>query len=115
MKRWNGWGLETTNYPLAPEGARFLKTQLGNGAPPRDAQLGDVLRTVPTSRLPAHPLVSTAPEARAGHARGQSLPDWIALRSGRVGVFPDGVAFPTSPGEVRALIDYAGAMGARLI
>ena len=115
MRRWNGWGLESINYPLAPEAARFLETRLGRGEPPRDAQLCDVLRTVPASRLPAHPLVSTAADERVSHARGKSLPDWIALRSGRLGVFPDGVAFPTSAGEVRDLIQYTGAVGARLI
>jgi alkyldihydroxyacetonephosphate synthase len=55
------------------------------------------------------------PELRVRHARGQSLPDWIALRSGRVGAFPDGVAYPTDEDEVRDLLRYAVEAGARLI
>jgi alkyldihydroxyacetonephosphate synthase len=60
-------------------------------------------------------LVSDEAEDRVWHARGQSLPDWIALRSGRIPAFPDGVAYPTTDGEVGELISYAGEVGAVLI
>jgi alkyldihydroxyacetonephosphate synthase len=49
------------------------------------------------------------------HARGQSSPDWIALRSGRIPAFPDGVAYPTDETQVRQLLEYANSVGARLI
>ncbi len=115
MKRWNGWGDYTITHPLPSSAAQFLEKRVGAGAPPRDASWDEVIASVPPSRLPAHPLISTEPAGRARHARGQSLPDWIALRSGRVGVFPDGVAFPTTDAEVRELIRYAGHTGTRLI
>lgn len=70
---------------------------------------------VPASRLPHHILVNTEPEVRLRHARGQSLPDWVALRRGRIPAFPDGVAFPTLDVEVRDLIRYAQEVGAKLI
>ncbi|MFN3763894.1 MAG: FAD-binding oxidoreductase, partial [Anaerolineae bacterium] len=73
-----------------------------------------VLR-VPPSRLPPHPLVVTDPEERVRHARGQGLPDWILLRSGRVPAFPDGVAFPSTHEEVRELLRYAEEVGAWVI
>ncbi|MBN2471392.1 MAG: FAD-binding oxidoreductase [Anaerolineae bacterium] len=115
MRRWNGWGDDTHDYPL-PEGAAiFLEEAVGPGQPPQDTPLEDVIAAVPASRLPAHPLVSTDPEARVRHARGQSLPDWVAMRAGRFGAFPDGVAFPISGEEVQALIQYAKAGGIRLI
>jgi alkyldihydroxyacetonephosphate synthase len=115
MKRWNGWGDETVDYPL-PEGPRhFLEELVGRGTPPRDATLEEALAAVPPSRLPAHPLVSSDPAGRLRHARGQSLPDWIALRSGRIAAFPDGIAYPTTDAEVRDLIRFAVGSGARLI
>lgn len=115
MRRWNGWGEETHDYPL-PEGAtRFLVDAVGAGRPQREVPLEDVVARVPESRLPAHPLVDTDPAVRVLHARGQSMPDWIAMRGGCYGAFPDGVAFPSSGAEVRDLIAYAQNAGVRLI
>src|SRR5262249_56848096 len=96
MRRWNGWGDEMISPALAPAAGAFLERSVGPGTPPADVMLREVVAQVPPSRLPAHRLVSTDPEGRVRHARGQSLPDWISLRSGRVGVFPDGVAYPES-------------------
>lgn len=107
MRRWNGWGDDTIQYPLHASALRFLRDRVGPGTPSRDAPFADVVATVPPSRLPDHPLISVDPADRLRHARGQSLPDWIALRSGRITSFPDGVARPTSGQEVRALLDFA--------
>jgi alkyldihydroxyacetonephosphate synthase len=52
---------------------------------------------------------------RLRHARGQSFPDWVALRSGRAAPYPDGVAYPQTEEEVRALVDYAVEHDVRLI
>ncbi len=115
MRRWNGWGDETITYPLHDAPRRFLEELVGPGQPPQDADLEDVVATVPPCRLPAHRLVFDDPVIRVRHARGQSLPDWIALRSGRIPAFPDGVAYPTTSAEVRDLIRYAGEAGAQII
>ncbi len=115
MRRWNGWGDTTITYPLPASAAAFLAQRLGPGSPPRDAALGQVAAAVPASRLPDHPLLTADPEDRVRHARGQSLPDWIALRAGRPGAFPDGVAYPQSPDDVRALLRLARETGARVI
>jgi alkyldihydroxyacetonephosphate synthase len=115
MRRWNGWGDDALTFPVPPSAARFLAQRVGAGRPPRDARLTDVVAAVPASRLPAHPLVSRDPEDRARHARGQSLPDWIAVRSGRVGTFPDGVARPATREDVRTVLSLAGEAGARVI
>ncbi len=115
MRRWNGWGDEGTTYALHHGPRSFLEALVGPGSPPQDATLEEVAAAVPASRLAAHPLVSDDAVDRVRHARGQSLPDWIALRSGCLDAFPDGVAYPTTGPEVRELLRYAAQTGARLI
>jgi alkyldihydroxyacetonephosphate synthase len=115
MRRWNGWGDDTLTYPLPASVAEVIANLLGPGTPPRDASLADVLLRLPVSRLPPHPLVETAAADRLRHTRGQSFPDLIALRCGQIPVFPDGVAYPLNTTDVRALLDYAASVGARLI
>lgn len=115
MRRWNGWGDDSISAEV-PETARALLVRLlGPGRPPVDATLERALASLPASRLPAHPLVSTDPETRARHARGQSLPDWVALRSGRLEPVPDGVAFPTSDDDVRDLLASAARTEAAVV
>jgi len=115
MKRWNGWGNVETDY-FVPESARnYLGNFLGELVASPDAEMRDILPAVPPSRLPEHPLVKTDAETRLLHARGQSLPDWVALRSGRIPVFPDGVACPIDDEQVRMLMDFASQAGVRLI
>jgi len=115
MRRWNGWGDEATEYPVPPAAARLLEERLGRGLRRPSARLADVVSAAAPSRLPAHPLVDRSAELRVLHARGQSLPDWIATRSGRLGAIPDGVGRPTTREDVRALLAYAVRAGARLI
>ena len=115
MKRWNGWGTEGTPYPLPPAAHQFLINAIGEGVPSPSATLAEVLATVPPSRLAPHALINTDAEERVRHARGHSMPDWIALHSGKIGAFPDGVAYPTSDEDVRSLLAYARQTGAVLI
>lgn len=115
MRRWNGWGDTERDFPLAPEAQAYLLAALGPGQALPDASLEQALALVPESRLPAHPGVDRSPETRLRHARGQSLPDWLAMREGRLGPFPDGVAFPESSEAVRELLDWAMAHGVRVI
>jgi alkyldihydroxyacetonephosphate synthase len=35
------------------------------------------------------------------------LPDWVDLRTGTLQHFPDGIALPTTTGDIRALLDFA--------
>jgi alkyldihydroxyacetonephosphate synthase len=115
MRRWNGWGDEAVSLPVPGGAAAFLERLIGPGAVPRDASLDDVLRAVPRTRLPAHPLVSDDPLNRLRHARGQSLPDWVAVRSGRIGPIPDGVAQPATDEEVRGILRYSADAGVQVI
>ncbi len=106
MRRWNGWGDETNKMDLPPTGDQFLGEKVGASSPLADASLEDVLKQVPESRLPEHELIDRSPEQRLRHARGQSLPDWLALRSGEFGRFPDGVAFPETREQIAELLSF---------
>ncbi|MDO6442249.1 FAD-binding oxidoreductase [Marinobacter sp. 2_MG-2023] len=113
MRRWNGWGDEQFDLELPTQGRSFLANRIGSGAPLSDASLESVLPGVPESRLPSDAsvdaLIDTGAEARVRHARGQSLPDWLAMRSGEFGVFPDGVATPETSLDIQKLLQYARA------
>lgn len=115
MNRWNGWGDETINYPLPAGALTYLQNQLGSGKRPPDASLESVLKKIPVSRLSSHPLVNQDPEIRLRHSRGQSLPDWIALRSGNLDTFPDGVAYPEDDLQVQELLKFAADQRASVI
>lgn len=106
MRRWNGWGDERVDFPLRRDGREFLADRLGKAKPPTEATLAEVVSKVPPSRLTGHPLISTDPEDRVRHARGQSFPDWLAMHGGEFGVFPDGVAHPANIQDVRDLVDF---------
>ncbi|HYM84194.1 MAG TPA: FAD-binding oxidoreductase [Candidatus Dormibacteraeota bacterium] len=115
MRRWNGWGDPRVTMAVPSSAATLLARLLGPGDRPTDATLADVVGAVPPSRLPSHRLVEQDPEVRVRHARGQSLPDWIALRSGRLVAIPDGVAFPSTASDVRELLRFARATGADVV
>lgn len=115
MRRWNGWGDTSVHYHLPATAARFIEDVLGPGRPQIDATLAEVAATVPPSPLPPHPLVAADALTRTLHARGQSLPDWVDLRSGRVSSFPAGVALPRTAADIRALLEFAARSGACVI
>ncbi|MEW6716510.1 MAG: FAD-binding oxidoreductase [Chloroflexota bacterium] len=113
--RWNGWGNPGIVMDLPPSAEAFLRERLGEFTPYPDAKLDEILACVPKSRLLSHPRIITDPEERLRHARGQSLPDWVALRSGRIPAFPDGVAYPSTPEDVRFFIGLAQKSNLHLI
>lgn len=118
MRRWNGWGDDTIQYPLSARAVAFLREAVGEATPPSDESAADVLAALPDTRLeqlPGRELISVEEWPRLLHARGQSLPDWVALRSGRIPAFPDGVAFPRTQSDVARLLHYAEAVDARVI
>ena len=115
MKRWNGWGNTRTDYPLPASARAYLANLFGSLDPQPDVTYEAVLKSLPPSRLPVHPLVDISAGERLIHARGQSLPDWVALRSGRIGAFPDGVASPRTAEDVRTLMEYATKAGMKII
>ena len=115
MRRWNGWGEESTCYALPQSAKEYLEKQIGAGLSLEDASLVETLSYVPQTRLAGHAQISNLPMDRLLHACGQSLPDWIALRSGRIQHFPDGVAFPPDASALKTLLEYARQTGTILI
>lgn len=113
MRRWNGWGDASVTYELPSYAEEYLEERIGSGTPSRDVVPEEI--KPPPSRLPDYPLFSRDAWTRVRHSRGQSFPDLVALRSGEVGAFPDGVAFPTGEKEVADLLDYARRTGAQVI
>ncbi len=107
MRRWNGWGFTRERRVAPPAIVRELARLMGDSQPLPEQTLAEAVAKVPETRLPPHPLVSTDPEARLRHARGQSFPDLLALRSGLELRAPDGVATPQSRAEVEELLTYA--------
>jgi alkyldihydroxyacetonephosphate synthase len=115
MKRWNGWGYSEIEMPLKPESQKFIADRLGEGRKTPDVPLSEVTRSMPRPRIKPHLLVKVDAADRVAHSAGQSLPDWIARRSGRFDAFVDGVAYPASNTDVRELLNYARSTGTRLI
>ncbi|MEO7920518.1 MAG: FAD-binding oxidoreductase [Thermoanaerobaculia bacterium] len=115
MRRWNGWGDSLVSRKLTDAAVTHLESLIGPGSVPVDATLDSVVASVPASRLGAHPFLSFDAESRVRHARGQSFPDWLALRCGRLPVVPDAVASPSDAEDVRELMVRARAWNARLI
>jgi alkyldihydroxyacetonephosphate synthase len=115
MRRWNGWGDEAVVAHVGIDGRSFLEARLGPGSPPREATLADVVAAVPASRLQPRDAISLDPELRVRRARGQSFPDLVALRSGRLEAVPDAVAQPADDAAVRQIIELAGTDCARLV
>jgi len=107
MRRWNGWGDDSVASPIPPRGLEILVNHIGQGRQISDYPLEKLLKQIPSSRMPQHPLISTDPKLRLDHAHGQSLPDWIGLRGGILQRFPDGVARPDSVDQVQEILSFA--------
>lgn len=115
MRRWNGWGEDGTSVALPAAALSLLQGQLGRGAPLPDARIETIAASLPASRLSRQAVLDDDAESRIRHARGQSLPDWLALRSGQLGRVPDAVACPVTPAEVADLLALAQRQGASVI
>jgi alkyldihydroxyacetonephosphate synthase len=107
MKRIQGWGNIETDYPVPEPALAYLEKVVGKSNTPQNIPISLLIRKVPTSQLPPHPLITTDPEERLRHARGQSLMDWVDMYDGLVNTFPDGVAYPETDAQIRDLIEYA--------
>jgi len=116
-RRWNGWGDARVQETLKPEALAFLAQAVGAGQPRPDAAFAAALAQVDAqpSRLSPHPLVDTSAETRLRASFGQSMHDWLRLRFGVLGRVTDGVAFPSSGAEVRALLTWAREHGVQVL
>jgi len=115
MRRWNGWGDDSITYPLPSMAKRYLNKKIGVGLDLPDVTFHQALANVPPSTLKEKNFIKTGVDIRLLHARGQSLPDWIALRSGQVYNYPDGVSYPGSLQDIKKVIAYAKENSIHLI
>ena len=120
MRRWNGWGDENNSMALPSSAEKFLQQTLGEAKCLADITLSQVLSKVPKTRLTDKQLASFSwlthdKEQRVRHAKGQSLPDWLAMRSGNIEVFPDAVAFPENRHDIQALLQWSKQENIELI
>ena len=115
VRRWNGWGDDAVHLDLPERALAYLRERLGEGVHPNDARFEAIVARADESRFPAHPSIDRSAATRVLHARGQSLPDWLALRFGRIEHLPDGVAFPETSHDVRELLGFARSVGACVI
>lgn len=115
MRRWNGWGDDSDTYLLTDEARVFLRERIGEATPPQDATREQALAAVPPSRIAATPLFKTDAALRMDRARGQSFPDWVAMKSGRFGPCADAVALPTTHEEVALALSAAKKLGAVVV
>lgn len=109
MRRWDGWGNVDSEFAttLSEATCQMVEMLVGPPTASKAVSLQQLIDQVPGSRLAPHPLISQDAEVRVRHARGQSLPDLLAMRSGQPGAFPDGVAFPETSEQVSELLQYA--------
>ncbi len=109
MKRWNGWGDEKNNleFDLSNTSQDFIESIIGKSTTLKEMTLAQAVAKVPPTRSPEHPLIDTNEEIRLRHCWGQSVPDWLAMRSGGASIFPDGVAFPETSDEVQEILKFA--------
>lgn len=107
MRRWNGWGDDANEMQLPSAAATFLQQLIGQGHVLDEISLAAMIGKVPPSRVAEHRLLDTSAEQRVRHAKGQSLPDWLAMHSGEVDIFPDAVAFPENHQDVVELLAFA--------
>ena len=114
MLRWNGWGYESIVFPLSETAKLYLGAHLGPPEPPPDVPRPAVPIPAPRAFARPHPLLIGDDEIRLRHARGQSFPDLIAKRFGRIERFPDAVAFPEKDDDLRELLDGARGAGAQV-
>ncbi len=115
MRRWNGWGDDSTDFPLTPLAQTYLVERIGRGRPQAEASRAQAVASIAAARGRWGAHWNTEPEIRLDHARGQSFPDWLALKSGRVGPVADAVSFPPDSDAAETVLQEACAAGAVVI
>lgn len=114
-KRWNGWGSADVAPSLSAEALAFLASRVGTAQPASSITRDAAVRSVGVARLPSASPLSTDADVRLDHAYGQSLSDWITLRTGLGLHCADGVALPETAEDVRAALAAARRAGAIVI
>jgi len=115
-RRLGGWGFEGEGFAPSSQLVEWLEAHVG---PPGPAITGDTIQ-MPGREPQALPLapshnISTEPEDRLAHARGQGLADVIRVRTGTVRTIPDAVVRATSAAEVEEILRTCDERGIRVV
>ena len=90
-RRWNGWGFEGESFPLPEAAGVWLNARLGAGDGLPTVREGEI-EVPPPRPLPKLPVAADAERGvRLRNACGHAFPDVVALRTGAIPAFPDGV------------------------
>ncbi|MBV9530416.1 MAG: FAD-binding protein, partial [Bradyrhizobium sp.] len=114
-----GWGREgegmsseEKNFVLGRYRVKFARDAFDTIAVPRVDELTlRAPRIVPPASLDC---CTTEHYDRLAHTYGKSYPDYVRAMLGDYGSAPDVVAYPRNEGEISAVMDWAGAVGASL-
>ena len=121
VTRWWGWGDPDKQPEIPPEGLELLRELVGEAEAMQRVELEEV--GVPD----AAPLPASLAEAAGEHAlldgrehrirrsAGQSYPDLVRLRTGRLGEAPDAVAVPASAEAVARVLEVCSAEGIAVV
>jgi alkyldihydroxyacetonephosphate synthase len=119
--KWWGWGAAEKRIELS-EGAVSLLAELTGGAREAPAPALEEVRLPAATPLPAAVTeavgaegVFAAPEDRIRHATGQSYPDLVRRRSGRLDEAPDAVLAPSDEASLRAVIEACASAGVAVV
>ena len=108
-RKWNAWGFEGVDVPVPAAARQWLAARVGSGHALAAVTESEIRMPAPRPLPPFSLAVATDAATRLRHACGQSYPDCIALRTGSVAAFPDGVVFPESAADVVLVLRAAAA------
>lgn len=112
---WNGWGSPDFKKPLPKQADSVLTERLGTSLALPEIELEALAASVSPSRLSDSELLTTEAKTRIKYSRGQSLPDWLALKYGELERVTDAVAFPKDEPQLQSLLELANQLDAVLI
>ena len=116
-----GWGREGEGMTAAEETAAldryrrlFAIGDFAEKTPPALAEIElRAARLTPPAALA--PICSSALYDRVAHAYGKSFRDYARGLDGDYAAAPDVVAYPRNPGEIAAVLDWAGGTQAAIV
>ena len=115
VRRWNGWGLAAERFVVPHAAREWLTDRLGPGDPLPAVDESAIVPPAPRPLPELHAPTRSDAATRLRHACGQSFPDLVALRTGRIAAFPDGVCAPASAEAVARVLQVAAAEGVVVI
>jgi alkyldihydroxyacetonephosphate synthase len=121
VTRWWGWGDPEKLPEIPASGLGMLRELVGEADPDQRVELGEVglpePQALPSALAEAagEHAVLDGREHRIRRSAGQSYPDLIRLRSGRLEDAPDAVVLPGTPEEVAEVLRVCAAEGIAVV